>query len=128
MIRKSILILAAIMICLFASRAHAQGTATWSSGYPKAGTMQGTMIVQGTTTASCGYSFSGTGTVYYWPGGGGIQQSTSITVNTMTGNWGPLTISGLTSGTSYNVVVQVNLQMGSTNVTVSTDPTIVQAP
>jgi hypothetical protein len=64
--------------------------------------------VQGTYTADCGWTV-GVASVTYWPVGacGGVAKSTVVL--DMCGNWSS-TISGLTPGATYNVVVQLNFR------------------
>jgi hypothetical protein len=99
-----VLFLVAVVVCSFASRANAQGSVTWASGYPQAGTQTGTIVGQGTATPDSGW-MTGGATVVYWPQGSGLQQTATMTID-MNGNWS-FTISG-TPDTTYNVVVQVN--------------------
>ena len=125
--RLSVYFLGAVLVCAFASRANAQGTVTWASGYPKAGGSSGTIVGQGTATPDNGWRTGG-GTVIYWPVGGGLQQTQTFSID-MNGNWS-FTI-GVPPGTTYNIVVQVsfiNKQM-MTSETVSPDPaTATSAP
>jgi hypothetical protein len=125
--RISGFIVAIALVGLLVSRVHGAGGNTWAAGYPKASTMAGTILVKGTATADTGYTFTGTGQVAYWPVGGGQVQTTTITVNG-NGTWGESPVSGLTTGTTYNVVVQVNEKSGMTTVTLATDPAQVKAP
>jgi hypothetical protein len=114
--------LVAVFVCAFASRANAQGTVTWACGYPQAGPM-GTIVVKGTATPDCGWNLGGA-TVTYWPEGGGVAQTVTITVDT-NGNWsGTFTVA---PGITYNVVVEVgfgNMQM-MTTAAVAPDPATV---
>ncbi len=115
--RMSVILLVAVLVCAFASRANAQGTVTWATGYPKAGGTPGTIVGQGTATPDSGW-VTGGGTVIYWPVGGGVEvtQSSSVT----NGNWSFI-ISG-SPGVTYNIVVQVNFIQNMTSASVSPDP------
>ena len=117
--RMSVLFLVAVLVCAFASRANAQGTVTWDPGYPQAGGSSGTIVGQGTATPDSGWLVN-EGTVIYWPAGGGVQQTQTFPVGT---NWS-FTITGLTPGVTYNLVVEVPFynQQTMTTATVSPDP------
>lgn len=126
--RVSILILAVLLVGLFSSRAHAQGTSTnqWADTYPKAGTTAGTVLVKGKVTADTGWSITGTGTIVYWVSGGAIQNK-AISVNTTTGEWED-SVTGLTTGTTYNFVVQCNIKSGMIVYTLATSAKTATAP
>lgn len=49
------LALAVVFVCLFASQAQAQ-QAAWSAGFPKPGNNAGEILIQGTSTASAGWT------------------------------------------------------------------------
>jgi hypothetical protein len=120
--RMRVLYMVAVIVCSFASRANAQGSVSWACGYPQAGTSAGSIVVQGTASPDCGWMLDPAATVTYWPEGGGVAQTANMVIGE-SGNWS-LTITGLTPGATYNVVVQVvfgNLQM-MTQATVAPDP------
>ena len=119
--RMNVLFLVAVFVSAFASRANAQGTVTWTSSYPKAGESSGTIVGQGTATPDSGW-VADTGTVIYYPVGGGLQQTQTFAIQSG-GSWS-FTLSSLTPGTTYNIVVQVPFYNPQTIIseTVSPDP------
>ena len=119
--RMSVLYLLAIVVCLFASKANAQGTVTWAAGYPKAGGTSGTIVIQGTATPDSGWVMD-SGTVVYWAEGGGLQQTANFAID-QNGKWS-FTISGLTPSATYNIDVRVSFsnRQKMTTATVSPDP------
>jgi hypothetical protein len=101
--------LAAVAIVgLFVSSASA-ATNVWTTGYPKPGTMAGTIAVKGVATKDAGQVFTGTGYAVVWPAGGGIEQTFGLFVND-NGNWGEEQAFGLVSGANYNVYVKVEVR------------------
>jgi hypothetical protein len=126
-VRLTVIALFATM--LLASRAAAQGTAAWSAGYPKTGNNNGGILVKGTTTPDCGWAIGATGAVVVWPKNGGLIRTYNVTVNTTTGNWGEseVGVGDLTSGSQYNVVVQINLTKCGTTKVVATPPGLATA-
>lgn len=120
--RMSILFLVAVLVGTFASRANAQGTVTLSA---EAGMSSGTIVCQGDATPDCGW-VDDSGTVIYWPVGGGVQQTQTFSAGR--DGWS-CTISNLTPGVAYNIVVQVGFFNPSsmTSATVSPDPATAMA-
>jgi hypothetical protein len=120
----SVLFLVAVFVCAFASRANAQGTVTWTSGYPHAGASSGAIVGQGVATPDSGWALAGGSgcTVTYWPQGGGVQQTGPVIIDS-NGNWS-FTINGLTPGATYNIYIEVTFRNQQTNeiATVSPDP------
>ncbi len=109
--------LALVLVAFLASRSSAQGTAGWSGGYPKTGTMAGGILVKGTTTPTVGWTIMG-GTINVWPTTGGVIKTYTLTVN-MDGSWGENEVGAgdLTTGTTYFVVIQLTVKnMGATAV------------
>lgn len=92
----------------------------WNADYPMAGSTVGTIISQGTITPPNSYVTTGTARVTIWPVGGGPEIVTSFTLPSgQSGNisWGPWTVSGLTSGTPYNVSVDIDLTASNSSST-----------
>lgn len=79
-----------------------------SQGLPKSGSVK----VEGTCTPDVPYQTTGAVRVNYWPVGGGAKMVSVVQIPPgKTGRvaWGPFTLSGLTSGTSYNISVEIDL-------------------
>jgi hypothetical protein len=120
--RTSTLLLVLVLLGLAAAPAQAQGTASWTTGYPKAGSGSGTIVIKGTTTPDSGWTVGATGQVIVWPQNGGASTTQTFSVN-CNGSWGEVTISGLTTGQTYNVVVQIPVTSCSQGgATVATSP------
>lgn len=105
----------------------ADGTVTWSTGYPKQGAGAGQMLVKGSATASTGFTLATSGTVKYFPQGGGVPLTATVTINA-DGTFGETTISGLTSGVTYHVWVEVVENNATDQQTLACDPATVTAP
>jgi hypothetical protein len=92
----------------------------WTAGYPKSGPANsGKILVKGKATCSC--TFTGNGSAVAWPVGGGGQTIAAVAV-AADGSWGEVAITGLTSGTTYNVLVQVSVKCGKDTYQLTTDP------
>jgi hypothetical protein len=125
--RTSTFIIALVVAGLIALQVHAAGTNTWATGYPKTGTATGTILVKGTATPDTGFTLSNTGQVAFWPvGGGKVLFFNNLSVNA-DGTWGETSVTGATSGVTYNVVVQINETSGQTGHTLATDPKTAKA-
>src|SRR5438093_1249897 len=100
----------ATSICLVVGLATAlpaagqdDGLVTWGKGYPKAGPKPGQVLVQGSAKPQTGYTLV-SATAEIWPKCGGEVTKVKVTLNN-DGTFGPTTISGLESGSSYNLIV-----------------------
>jgi hypothetical protein len=104
-IRRFLLALAGL--AFFAHGAFA-ATNVWTANFPQTGTATGQILVSGTATADTNFKLAKFGSASVWLAGtnGGTIKHFPVTVNQTTGAWTG-TLSGLTSGTSYNIVVQV---------------------
>lgn len=119
--KTCVLILAVVFVCLFASRAQAQ-KAAWSAGFPKVGNNAGEILVQGTSSPSAGWTLKATGVVTIWPkGGGNLLPPQMVTVNAATGAWSG-TLTGLTSKTTYNIMIGIYEQNAGVESVISPDP------
>jgi hypothetical protein len=126
--QKPTFVIALVVIGLLASRIWADGGNTWAAGYPKAGSNAGSILVKGTASLDTGFTFTGAGQVVYWPQGGGQVVTAAITVDTTNGKWGETTVTGLTTGVTYNVFVEANEKAGGVQFLLGTDPATVTAP
>jgi hypothetical protein len=100
---------------------------SWTTGYPKPGTAAGTILVKGEINIADTLTTTGAARIQAWLVGGGPMNVTNFTVPVGSGviTWGEAaTDSNLTSGSTYNVVVSIEVKMKSTGVTyfMSTDP------
>jgi len=118
-IRTMALAVAILMVC--AGLALAINKPIYDTGYPKTGNNAGEILVKGTTQMDEGWTPTGSGQIVAWPVGGGATTSQSISVRA-DGTWGEASIGGLTSGTNYNVVVQVTLRAGTGAQVFASDP------
>jgi len=118
-------VVAVTLAVLFLCVAQVCGaTNTWSSGYPATGSMTGTISIEGSATLDSGYSSTANAQVTVIPVGGGDQivQTFAITPGqTGTFGWGPVPVSGLTSGTSYNVIVSITQANSCSSAVINTD-------
>jgi hypothetical protein len=102
-------------------------TNVWTTNYPQSGgacDAAGTILISGTATPDAGAKLAKNGSAHVWLTGsnGGILSRVTITVNQTTGAWSA-TLTGLTSGQSYNIVVQVVQRLGDDNSqTIATTP------
>lgn len=121
-------LLAIFLAVLPASNAHAQGTASWIIGYPKTGNNAGGILIKGTTTPDAGWTVTGFGSAVAWPTRGGATKQYPITVRA-DGTWGETQIGAgdLTSGTDYNVVVQITVKMGLASQSLATPVGVIKA-
>ena len=88
----------------------ATGNVTYDSGQPSspaAGQIKGS----GSWDCDVGYTAACVNLVAY-PKGGGTPLSASNRYAGQTGNWGPLTITGATSGTTYTVYAELTEKNG----------------
>ena len=115
------LLLSVVLVCLFASRAHAQ-MASWTAGFPKPGTNAGEILVEGTSTASGGWTLNEDITVTVWlKGGGSVVAKGGVTINKNTGAWSG-TLQGLTSKQTYNISIAITEANGGATNIISPDP------
>jgi hypothetical protein len=117
---------AVVLILAFsATEASAQGTISWSEGSPStAGS--GALSVQGTIVLDPGWSYlNGCNpqvTITVWQDGLVQQQfTTGVMKNVGSGAFGPYTVSGLTPGATYNVIVEVTVTGACDVETLATD-------
>ena len=116
------LVLVLVFVCLFTSQAQAQ-QAAWSAGFPKPGNNAGEILVQGTSTASAGWTLTGNGTATIWLKGGGSIGVQNITVNKNNGTWSG-TITGLdkTGTDTYNIVISIEEANAGAKQYIAPDP------
>ena len=114
--------IALALLMLFSTNVHAQGSNSWSAGYPKTGTVAQTILVKGKAVVDAGWALKTPGLVVVWPVGGGAAFNYGITINA-NGTWGELAVGAgdLTSGVNYNVLVRVNEKNGAATKTLLTD-------
>jgi type 1 fimbria pilin len=98
-----------VILVVFAGSAFAATIVMWADGYPKTGTQNGTILVKGKFMIPACTTFKGC-VASYWVDGGQIKTQ-NVAFNACTGDWGETAITGLTSGTTYNVVVQCTAQL-----------------
>jgi hypothetical protein len=125
-IRRFLLALAGL--ALFAHGALA-ATNVWTANYPQSGTSAGQILISGTATPDAGATLAKVGSAHVWLAGanGGIATRVQITVDATTGAWSA-TLTGLTSGQSYNIVVQVLQRVsGANSQTIATTPATASA-
>lgn len=122
-------VFAVVVACLANMQARAQGTNTWADGYPKTGTAVGSILYKGVATADEGWEIVGSGSITYWPVGGGVINVKQIVVDRQTGVWGEGSITGLISGREYNLVANVHVKNLTTLriETISSDPKTAKA-
>jgi hypothetical protein len=114
--------LAALLAFVLVNQAQVQGTIALDCGCPQSGSSSGAIALKGTVTPSCGWSLSScTVTVRAWQDGcvlstATVDTSTSCCVITFDG-----AITGLQSGATYNITVEVQVTNGCQTVTVVTD-------
>lgn len=117
MMKRGLLPLATIALLFVSAPANAQAAIKITSVGP--GQNAGDLLVKGTLTVQAGWTAMSL-RVLYDPAGGGVQGTKGgITIG---GNWST-TITGLTSGASYDVVAEVIVQMGFQTVPILSDPT-----
>jgi hypothetical protein len=98
---------AVLLLLGLAGQTQAQGTISWSSGYPKAGAGSGAIQVQGTIQLDTNWVLAtDTATIRVWQDGSCLY--TGPASYDQYGNWSG-SISGLTSGATYNVTVEALL-------------------
>jgi hypothetical protein len=106
-------------------------TNTWARHYPREGKNAGEIRIKGTATADTGFTLvtgTGAGTAIVWPRGrhGGIVTTFPIDVAD-DGTWNT-TLTGLTAGKHYYVVVEVSQTMTTGCPPVTTTQTIATQP
>ena len=113
-----------ILFCFFLIiplPALGQGKIEWSSGYPKPGSTTGTITVRGTVTVDTNWSVKDDGVYpFAWISGKGLKSFALEGFEAMSKNWEKDL--SLTSGSTYNLVVEVVLTSGTQTVTLRTKP------
>src|SRR5882672_703495 len=92
--------LAILFVLVFVGHSRAQGTISWTSGYPKASCNSGAILVNGSVSLDSGWT-RGTATITAWKDG--EESKTSVSV-AFCGSTFDGAIGGLNSCESYNVV------------------------
>jgi hypothetical protein len=100
---------------------------SWTAGYPQPGTAVSTILVKGQISVADTETTTGAARITAWLVGGGPMNVTNITVPVGSGlvTWGEkATNNTLTSGSTYNVVVSIEVKNKATGVSyfMNTDP------
>ncbi len=120
MTRKALQLSSAmLLIVLVPNLCRADNIPSWSSGYPKAGCVSGTISYAGTTSLDTGWTPTGSGTVTVWPVGGGTPQTFSIIVGSCGNFSGSVDVS---PSTAYWITVTITVKNGCMTQTIITDP------
>ena len=103
-------VFALLVLGAFGNQARAQGQILWTSGYPVTGSSTGEIDVDGKVEVDTGWAIiKNVVTVYAWREGIEVN-AVELSVTGNLGNWSG-TISGLDSGETYDLIVEVRLIM-----------------
>ena len=119
-------LLAAILVFAIAPQAMAAATITWTTGYPKPGTIAGEIVLKGTSTLPDNTWSWDIANAAVWPKAGGTVVIYAISLNVANGDWGD-PIDGLTSMAEYNVTVTVQFRKGLTRQAITSAPGVAKA-
>jgi len=102
-----------LLVCAGRAEAANNGTIGISN---LSSTQAGKITADGTYTVKDGWSVTSI-TLIAYPSNGGAQSSQAA--GYMGGNWGPASITGLTSGVKYNVYAQMMITDGTVSQTIN---------
>lgn len=121
------LFIAVLLTVALAYEARAEHFIQWyDSSYPKKGSVAGTLLVKGRFTLDTDWSPTSTnGRAYFWQDGlDYLSMSVPWSFDSCTGEYvlAETGITGLTSGATYNLTVEVEITDGSTTLTIRSEP------
>jgi hypothetical protein len=122
--RKSVQIPVIALVAVAVLASPALANPTYSAGYPKTGPTTGGIVVKGTINLSTGTVTTGQAMITaVLVGGGPVKTGGFSVVQNQSGeiNWGEAEITGLTSGQTYNITVQITVRTGAVITHMATD-------
>lgn len=116
------LILTVLIVLSSSYSVLGQNKIEFSAGYPMTGVILGTIYTKGELTVDKANMWSQVGTIYLhrmWPSGG-VELKSKVNADIIDmQKWPQTSISGLTSGTEYNVTSEIDLFNMGTKQTVT---------